>query len=98
MAREVLPFSLNLQTKSTTWLIAEFSAGITLRCAKTNFRFLKKYKSFGAVERYTFSANIGRINEIIIDLKSLITNCSIQLWCSFSRGTRLKANESKILR
>src|SRR3989338_648208 len=98
MVKEVLLFSLNLQTKSTTWLIAEFSAGIILRCVKTNFRFLKKYKSFGAVEKYTFSANIVKINEIIIDLKSLITNCLIQLWCLSSKSTLLKASALKILR
>src|SRR3989338_2980358 len=97
MVKEVLLFSLNLQTKSTTWLIAEFSAGIILRCVKTNFRFLKKYKSFGAVEKYTFSANIEKINEIIIDLRYLITNCFIRLWCLFSKSIPLKASELKIL-
>src|SRR3989344_2367903 len=98
MVKEVLLFSLNLQTKSTTWLIAEFSAGIILRCAKMSFHFLKKYKSSGAVEKYTFSANIAKINEIITDLRSLITNCFIQSWCLFSESIRLRANVSKISR
>ena len=74
MEKEVSPYTLTLQTKSTARYIIGFSVGTISRCVKMTFRYLRKCRNFGGVGKYISKKSIEKTNVIIIDLRFSIIN------------------------